>query len=232
MARKWKEVVANLLTKAENVATTDHERQALIDKATELMLRFGIDEAEVRVKEDKPEEITSYLIKVTNPQKLKKQTLINGLANAFGCSAISLLDGEHVQVFGFPSDIEKVQTLYNSLIVQMFIALSVTVKPVGVHGKTYNSSFVNGFVLEVLRRIKNIHAKVREDIRKAPGTDLVLRNRDLEVKRAMANAFPNMRFRAGSGSHGTGFGDGTSAGQRADIGQTRLSGSVRAINGR
>jgi hypothetical protein len=223
MARKWKEVIANLLTKAENPATTPEERDALIDKATELMVRFGIEEAQLRRNDNKPEEVTSKVFSVTNPQRLKKQTLMNGLANAFGCEAIVLFDKDKIQVFGFPSDLEKVETLYNSLIVQMFIGMASAVKPSHVHGKEFNSSFANGFVLTVLKRVRNVYLKVRnEEVRKTPGTDLVLRDRSLAVKSAFSSAFPQTMRRSGSKSTGNGYGQGAEAGLRANIGQGSL----------
>jgi hypothetical protein len=138
-----------------------------------------------------------------------------------------------VTVFGYAADRERVELLYTSLLLQA-VGRLVRVRPPGAGESVaaYRRSWLHGFAVEVHRRLTAAHAAAAEEAGTAepgaPSVALVLADRRHRVDRAYAEAFPRLGAPRRAALSGSGFGDGTRAGARADLG----SGAVGARGAR
>lgn len=228
---KWKDKVEKILRMAEDPAVDEKARQNYMDRATEIMVKYGIEAAVLDFTDHKTVTATKIIITMKNPYQLKKKLLLNRVAQAFNCLVVNSREVTHV--YGTPDDLDRTKTLYNSLLVQLFIGLSNAQdsKPSYIHGKAYNSSWVNGFVITVTERVQNAVNRVKEDVA-STGTGMELALVDLEkvISAARSADFPELsKGRALSyNSTAAGYAAGRAAANRADLGQTRL-GSRRAL---
>jgi hypothetical protein len=161
--RRTKEGVADkvrkLLTQAEDPAATAEEAQTFTMKAQQLMSKYSIDLAMVADAGQGEQPVEKGWV-LNNPYATHKVTLVNAVARANDCRVIYAdLGGgrKRVQVVGYPTDVEWVETLSLSLEVQLAGALAAGMrhKPPGVHGRTYSVGFVQGFIGEVSRRLQH-----------------------------------------------------------------------------
>ena len=231
MSDKWKLVVEKLLTKAEDGATTQAERESLISKATELMAKFGIEEQMLDFShgiKNTPNR-TSYDIQ--NPYGNLKKIMLNQLSISFGCVAV---DARDFEVFGFADDLDRVRYLYNSLLVQLFVAMSKTEVPAGYNSKAFRNSFAKGFISTVTKRVQESVERAKQSFEDKNKMSLVLRTKYESVIKAMMTEFPNTTTvtKKVHVSTRAGLMAGRAAGTMADIGQTRITGGKREISGR
>lgn len=234
---KWIDKLQALMRKAEDPATSEHERENIIDRVTYLMTKYGIEQDMLRSQEQRPLTASHRKLLIVSPYVNKKAVLLNQICIAFGCMMVdtSSRDNDRVSIFGTDEDIERVFMLYMSLILQMDIALAQaqTHKPNHEHGKTFNGSFINGFVFTVMDRIRVAAARAKNDLKRemsGNGMELVLLNKAELIKNLLLDTFPNVGIRVKNirSTSETGYGAGRSAGQRADIGGARISGTHSA----
>jgi hypothetical protein len=211
--------VRKLLAKAENDGCTPAEAEALTAKAAELMARYGIDRA---------------LLGTLHPGAAVKAHLLSGLAAALRCQCVLLNrrdPGSRVHVFGYQSDLDRLDMLFTSLLVQMHRALAQQVVP-GVHGhaKAWRRSYMLGFSSAAVGRVRAAeeaavsHASGGERPGQ-PGTALVLADRALVVKAQVRQAYPRTR-QVKTTYTGSGYQSGHRDGQSADIGGKRMGASA------
>ena len=235
---KWREKVEALMRKAEDPATSQAERDSITEKVTYLMTKYGIEEAMLSYQKTQTFTVLHRNIVVNAPYVNKKGNLLNCVAVAMGCFIVQTADGKF-SIFGTVEDIERTLMLYYSIILQMTSALGTAQvhKPAWEHGKTFNGSFVNGFIRAVSLRIIESAKRAKADVRESDagsGMELVLVKKDELVRNAVSTVFPRLRTirsatRSGSSS---GYNQGQSAGQRADLGGSRIgSTGRRAIGG-
>ncbi|MFG2144108.1 DUF2786 domain-containing protein [Streptomyces sp. NPDC048696] len=227
-----------LLAKAEDPAATPAEAEVFTSKATELMAKYGIEQALLgdRVpNSDKPED---RVIAVDNPWGREKARLLYWLADAMRCRPLLLSDGDgaaRVHVFGFDSDIQRVELLFTSILLQMTNALAKAKVPSWEKPRPYRRSWLIGFTDEVVERVKAAEARAAAQGESAPAeggrsTALVLADRKAIIQQKFAEQYP--RTRSGRTRYsGSGAGAGRAAGRTANIGQTGLNGRRRAIGG-
>jgi hypothetical protein len=227
---KWIDKISALMRKAEDPATTEEERSSIVDKVTYLMTKYGIEQDMLAAKEQRPLTASHRIFKVVGSYADKKISLLHEICRAFGCFAVTKTGKSRVSVFGTDEDIERVFMLYMSLILQMDASLAAAqvLKPKHEHGRTFNNSFIVGYVLTVNRRIKEAARRAKEDIQKThegSGMELVLVNKATIVKNLMRDVYPGLRYSRASFSNGSdaGYGAGSAAGMRADIGGSRIS---------
>jgi hypothetical protein len=171
------EKVRKLLAQAEDRAATAEEAQTFTMKAQELMSKYSIDLAMVSDAAKADELIAKGLV-VQGPYASHKVGLLNAVARTNDCRAIytSLPRGwKHVEVVGYPSDVEWVEILTRSLEIQLASALAASMrkKPGHVHGRTYAVGFVEGFIAEVNKRLHQARkdaVSVAESVRPADGS--------------------------------------------------------------
>jgi len=151
--------VRKLLAKAEDPAATPEEAQVFTLKAQQLMSKYSIALAMVS-DEVRPDALTSRGWIIPNPYAPAKVSLVNAVARANDCRAIytDLGGGRRaIEVVGFATDAEWVETLVRSLDVQLMAALATAVrtKPANVHGRTFSAGFVQGFIAEIGVRLQH-----------------------------------------------------------------------------
>lgn len=149
--------IRKLLTQAEDPAATPEEAQAFTMKAQQLRTKYSIELAMISDTK-KGGAVTDRGWTVPGPYAAQKVHLISAVARANDCRAIydDLPRGQkYVEVVGYGTDIDWVQTLSRSLELQLASALAAAVrrKPPHVHGRTFAVAFIEGFSAEVAHRL-------------------------------------------------------------------------------
>ena len=232
--------VRKLLAKAEDEGCTPAEAEALTAKASELMARYGIERAQIGALHPETDKPGSKIFDIPNPWGKVKAHLLAGLASAMRgqCVLLGAKDGAvRLHVFAYSSDIERTEMMWTSLLVQMQRALAQEQVPVaGSRVKAWRRSWMLGYATAVVVRVRAAEAaavkQADADGAGAGGksTALVLTDRSARVGLAVKEAYPWTRPARATYS-GTGYRDGHSAGQRADIGGAKVgAGSAGAIS--
>lgn len=219
----WRSKVEGLFAKANAQGATKEESEALLEKAMYLMQKYGIEEAELRIREGKIEKPTMETFFIGSPYSTRKADLLGIVAHFLGCQAIVKSERSIKRMFivGFHEDIERVKVLYHSLLAQMNIDMLSVRIPQGEDTRAYRNAFIVGFISAVQHRMDAITNKIKAE----PGTDLVLFDRQKRVDDVMNDLFniAGPKKTEISISSRAGLTAGASAGQRADIGQPKIS---------
>src|SRR3954452_22734726 len=114
--------VRALLAKAE---ATDFEAEAetFMAKAQEIITRHRIDRALLADAAPDRAAPQDRWIDVVNPYASAKVRLLASVANANDCRTVWVGQRSSAQVFGFADDLEAVEALYTSLLVQVTAAM-------------------------------------------------------------------------------------------------------------
>jgi uncharacterized protein DUF2786 len=231
--------VRKLLAKAEDESVTPPEAQALTAKAAELMAKYGIDRALLAADRPETDRPGNRILDIDNPWARVKAHLLCGLASALRCQAVLLSSqsGTKVHIFGFHSDLERLDVLYTSVLIQMWHGLAGAEVPAWSRSaRAWRRSWLLGFATAVIARVRAAeHAAARQAAGTANGdgsrTALVLADRAQVIRGEAERAYPLTRTARVTYS-GTGYRDGYAQGQRADIGASRVTrGRGRALNG-
>ncbi|MFD0818929.1 DUF2786 domain-containing protein, partial [Micromonospora zhanjiangensis] len=152
--------VRKLLAKAEDPACTPAEAEAFTAKATELIARYGVDRALLAARDATSDPIGDRVIDVVAPYALDKTGLLAGIADALRCRSVRRRDGSGfaVHLFGFASDLERVELLFTSLLVQAAHGIAGTPVPSGEHPAAFRRSWLAGFAAAVAHRLRAAEA--------------------------------------------------------------------------
>jgi hypothetical protein len=231
--------VRKLLAKAEDESVTPPEAQALTAKAAELMAKYGIDRALLAAEQPDTDRAANRMLDIDNPWARVKAHLLCGLGSALRCQCILLTTqtGTKVHVFGYQSDLERLDVLYTSVLIQMWHGLSGAQVPAWSRStRAWRRSWLLGFASAVISRVRAAEheATVEATDPAAPAgskTELVLADRALVIRAEAERTYPLTRTARVTYS-GTGYRDGYAQGQRADIGASRLTrDNGRALTG-
>jgi hypothetical protein len=230
-------LIRNLLAKAEDPAATPAEAEAFTAKAAELMAKYGIEEALLNegTHADRPD---GQVIVITAPFARDKLAMLGRVAQALRCKVISVkhwVNGGYqfkAHLFGFGVDRERVELLYTSLLVQSAYEVAGLYIPYYENKAAYRRSWYDGYSLAIYHRLHAAEkraAQAAEAQRQSTatpgrGTDLVLASRDSLVAKVMADAFPEAKKGQARILSGSGERDGYSAGRRANLGDTAVTG--------
>ena len=242
--------VRGLLAKAES---TEYPEEAAVytAKAQELIALHAIDMALVEAREGRG-KIVTRVIEVPAPYPKEKFILLSGIARANNCRAIlglerptyrqmieddSLFDakGEFASVVGYESDLDAVDLLFTSLLVQAvneMLAQGSQITPWGENRtRSFRRSFLYQYAHTVGGRLAEVRDLTRADVSEARGVSLlpVLVNREEAVEDEVKQRFPNTKTLRSSVSNVDGVLAGNAAGQRADLGATRLRGRQSSL---
>jgi hypothetical protein len=208
------ERIRALLHKAER---TDFpaEAESFMAKAQELMALHSIERAMLdHADRDEPAAIRIYL---DDPY-----------AAANRCRAVHWKELGFVMVFGYPADLEGVELLHTSLLVQATAAMTAH-GPVRdargrVRTRSFRASFLVGFAGRIGERLREAHAVSVAQAAATRRTDLapVLARRDRAVDDAVARVFPALGRAKVSLTNGAGWAAVRVAADRASLG-TRAS---------
>lgn len=218
----WRSKVEALLNKAQARGTTQQEAEALQEKAAYLMAKYGIEDAIARDKEHKNEKPKVEKFQAFPPYSQRKINLLNFIANTLGGRVV--VKNDTMWVFAYEQDLERIKVLYFSLLAQMHIELSSIRVPASVHAKSYRNSWLVGFNDSVNERIQRAYRKAKNE---KPGSALAILDRTKNVEARMHEQFPDLikRHVRTNLTSMDGYSEGVAAGQRADIGRARFSGT-------
>lgn len=211
--------VRALLAKAE-ATTFEGEADAFTAKAHELMSRHSIATA---MLED-PDESAPAAVRIWHerPYVKAQASLLGAIADAASCRAVYQPGFEVSTVFGMGTDLDAVELLFTSLLVQSAAELRAAEAGGGVPSsrrKSFRNAFHHGYADRVGWRLHEVReAARREAVDTTPGLHPVLVSRDLAVDDAVADAFPKVGTMRRSVSNGVGYRAGDVAGRRADLG--------------
>jgi hypothetical protein len=223
------EKVRALLAKAEST-TFPEEAEALSAKAQELMARHAIDSAMVGAGAGAAGRPGGVRVPVDDPYAGAKSILLSEVAAANQCRAVWSKDPGFSTVFGFESDLEFVDVLYTSLLVQATSAMVAAGSQVDRGGRSRTRSFRQAFLLayasRIGQRLREAEAMSREAAAEKYGEALlpVLADRSAAVQAVQAEAFPHLVSRSVSISNAAGWAAGKVAADIASLsGRTEVS---------
>lgn len=237
--------VRALLAKAESTEF-EAEAETFTAKAMALIAKYGIDEAMLAASGEKRDEIVQLRINLDNPYTTEKQTLLTAIARAMRCRCVGTRVGRttsYCTLVGFESDLERVNLLYTSLLIQATSQL--TRQRPGDNDfddryyyrresvASYRRSWLVGFAQKIGERLTEAERRAAaQTVDRTPGvsTALVLRDRSKQVSQRYAELYPSARSRSSRVASGNGYRNGQSAGQRADLGATRIGSRHRALS--
>jgi hypothetical protein len=216
--------VRALLAKAEST-TFDAEAEAFTAKAQELMARHRIDRAmfEAREHRPRPEEPAHRRFGVGDPYADAKAMLLANVADANGCTAVWSKGSGFTTVFGFVDELDAVDELFTSLLVQATAALRRAGSKSDGYGRSRTTRFRRSFLVAFAIRIgQRLHETVDATVDSAvaeTGSALVaiLAARVGAVAAAAEAAFPDTRRFRPSVTDGEGWHAGTRFADQADI---------------
>ena len=196
------ELIAQLLAKAES--TTPAEAEALTEHAERLMVKYQIDKAMLDAREDgerEREPIVHEHRTYTGVYAVVLHELAYRVAFALGTVhplVANYKNAKTVYFNGFKSDVEQAWTLVDSLEIQAKLAMR-TWWSKNKDNYTYASesarskarrSHISGFVAGVSQRL----TKIRDEaVLSTTGAELVLANRNEEIKDYLSETFGVLR---------------------------------------
>jgi hypothetical protein len=236
--------VRKLLAKAEDDACTPAEAEAFTAKAAELIAKYGIDAALLADARPGSDRVGDRTVAFDPPFALDKAGLLATVAVALRCGVVRRkdvgVDGRRrilVHLFGYGADLERVDLLCTSLLVQAVHALAGEVVPAGESAAAYRRSWYAGYTLAVGRRLRQVESSAAAASSSAAAqasgrsVALVLADRAAVVDAALREAYPRTRAGRGRSLSGSGGRSGYDAGQRADLGDARVGSSRRPALG-
>jgi hypothetical protein len=158
-----------LLAKAEATGFPE-EAEALTAKAQELMARHSIDEALLAARTSASADAPGACrIGIDPPYETAKATLLDAVAAANRCRAVWNEPLGFSTVVGFEPDLEAVELLYTSLLVQATAAMTKAEAAARASGrrrtKTFRQSFLAAYAHRIATRLKSAtETQVTEDL--------------------------------------------------------------------
>jgi len=222
--------VRKLLAKAEAEGVTPAEAEALTAKAAELVARHGIDAALLAAGRPETDDPASKIMDLPNPWARVKAHLLCGLAAAMRCQAV-LTRGSgsaRVHVFGYRSDLERLDLLYTSLLLQQASRLRQARIPEWTRSpRAWRRSWLLGFATAAIARVRAAEHAAAAQAAGPEAADgsraaLVLADRTQVIRHEAERAYPLTRPAKITYS-GTGYRDGYAEGGKASIGGTGLT---------
>ncbi|MFJ8757889.1 DUF2786 domain-containing protein [Streptomyces cyaneofuscatus] len=226
-----------LLAKAEATGFPE-EAEALTAKAQELMARHSIDEALIAARGHSAETPGACRIGVEPPYESAKAILLDAVASANRCQAVWNGDLGFSTVVGFEPDLEAVELLFTSLLVQGTTAMTRAEAGQRASGRKRTKTFRQSFLMAYAQRLGSRLADTTErTTATAAGTgtgtgaatetgpaDLlpVLAARDVAVTETAERMFPRTTTtRVRGATDLDGWNHGTEAADRARMGGSR-----------
>ncbi|MFK0159239.1 DUF2786 domain-containing protein [Streptomyces sp. NPDC090499] len=182
-----------LLAKAEATGFPE-EAEALTAKAQELMARHSVDEALLAAGAPAPDAPGACRIGVEPPYEQAKAVLLDAVATANHCRAVWNEPLAFSTVVGFEADLEVVELLHTSLLVQATHAMTKAEAAQRAGGRKRTKTFRQSFLAAYAHRVGDrLRAAARSALADTdPSRDLlpVLATRELAVTDRMTRMFP------------------------------------------
>jgi hypothetical protein len=184
-----------LLAKAESTEYPE-EAEALSARAQELMAKYSIDQAVLAAQQRTEDSPAARRLPVDNPYESPKASLLQTIAQANRCRAVWLKELGMSTVIGFPSDLDCVELMFTSLLVQANTAMLRAGTKRDSYGQSRTRAFRQSFLIAYAIRIGERLSQVTEHVEQqaaagSGGQNLlpVLRARQQVVDDAMDGMF-------------------------------------------
>lgn len=239
MTDNIKSKIEKLLRLAES--SNPHEAQLASQQAEKLMIKWGIEEAELQHRQHKSEEIVEVRRTYTGQFAISWVSFAHAVCNGLGGLQNLQSGGGNNRTFytiGHKSDVDRAEMLLNSLELQAMHAeadwWSTYVRKYGMTSsekyKTRRAFYIS-FAMEVKARLKDMRTAATQEA--GTGTALVLVDRGKRVE-AWVHQNRSVSARRGRGMDhsGAGFGAyaaGREAGRNASLGEKGLGGGRTAL---
>jgi hypothetical protein len=155
-----------LLAKAESTEFAE-EAEALSARAQELMAKYSIDHALLAAQSGEREEPSGRRIPVDGPYEEPKGSLLNVIALANRCRAVWSKDVGLMTVIGFPADLDAVELLFTSLLVQANTAMLRAGGKKDEFGRSrtraFRQSFLVSYAIRIGERLEEATAHATEE---------------------------------------------------------------------
>jgi Protein of unknown function (DUF2786) len=222
--------VRKLLAKAEDPGCTPAEAAALNDKAAELIAKYGVDRALLAAAAPEVDPVGDRNISIYAPYALDKAGLLGVVAAALRCRSVrtkrktTIGFSYAMHLFGCASDLDRTELLYTSLLVQASYGMAATRVPDHEPVAAFRRSWIAGFTQAVGIRLREAEqrAAAAADAGDGPSMALVLADRGDRVDLRVSEVYPRLGTAPPRRLAGSGRGHGYAAGQRADLGSSRL----------
>ncbi|MEV4416435.1 DUF2786 domain-containing protein [Catellatospora sp. NPDC049609] len=209
-----------LLAKAESTGFPE-EAEAFSAKAQQLMARHSIDHALLDATAGGGDGPDTRRIVIANPYEGPKAMLLQVVAKANGCRAVNFKEFGLSTMVGFEPDLDAVELLYTSLLVQAVRAMTAANPRQDRYGRNDVRSFRQAFLSAYAQRIGERLSEATHEAQAAAaaGTDLVpvLAARTEAVTAAFDDLFPNRVSNTSRIGNMAGWAAGQAAADRADL---------------
>ena len=156
--------VRALLAKAESTTFPD-EADAYSAKAQQLITQHRIDAALVAGEVTDPDAPDAVRVGIDAPYTEAKSMLLHVVAEASGCAAVWSAEDGFSTVFGYAADLDAVQMLYASLLVQGTAAMvreGSARHDSPARTKTFRQSFMHAYALRIGTRLRRAATRTGE----------------------------------------------------------------------
>ncbi|MCV7235017.1 DUF2786 domain-containing protein [Mycobacterium branderi] len=212
--------VRALLAKAEDTEFPE-EAEILSAKAQELMSRYSLQEAVVHHERGEVPVAAARRMWIENPYAVAKTTLVQAVAQANRCRVVWAERLGFVTVIGSETDLNLVELLTTSLLVQANRAMLRAGRQVSGRGQSRTRSFRQSFLVAYATRIgerldetrASVTAEAEHDARLLP----VLAAGNRAADDLTNRLFPSMTQRPVSVSNGAGWVAGRAAADLAHL---------------
>jgi len=214
-----------LLAKAES-STFVAEAETFTAGAQSLMARHSIDRALLAsLDQSSPEDATGRRIGIDNPYEGPKAMLLGAVAEANRCRTVWSRDLGFCTTIGFPADLDAVEMLFTSLLVQATTAMTWAGSRVDGSGRSrtrsFRQSFLAAYASRIGQRLTDVTGQQTAKVAAEPtGRNLlpVLAARSEAVDEAMASMFPHVTdHKVGSATDREGWFSGITAADQAAL---------------
>ncbi|KPI19999.1 protein of unknown function DUF2786 [Actinobacteria bacterium OK074] len=221
-----------LLAKAEATGFPE-EAEALSAKAQELMTRYSVDEALIAARargaSSAPGIPGACRVGVDPPYESAKAVLLDAVARANHCQAVWNEALGFSTVVGFEPDLDVVELLYASLLVQATVAMTTAEAAQRAGGRKRTKTFRQSFLAAYAHRIGDRLAAVAHQEQSRAADDAadtddagaylpVLAAREVAVASHLEQLFPDTVTTRLRGVHdAAGWDQGTAAADRAHV---------------
>ncbi|HKT01852.1 MAG TPA: DUF2786 domain-containing protein, partial [Rugosimonospora sp.] len=216
-----------LLAKAESTNFPE-EAEAYTAKAQELMARHSIDYALLAASgTDGATRPLGRRIGVDNPYEAPKVLLLDAVSRANRCQSVWSQAYGFVTVLGFESDVDGVELLFTSLLVQATAAMVRAGSHQDAHGRSRTRSFRQSFLTAYAQRIgerlteatRHATEAVAQERAGQGGEALlpVLASREARVRELSEELFPTLVGKQVTVSNRAGWASGRAAADHAHL---------------
>jgi len=220
--------VRALLAKAESTPYPA-EAETFTAGAQALMARHAIDHALLAASGQAPaDEPVGRQIGIDNPYESAKVSLLSAIASANRCRAVWTKTFGFATVIGHPTDLDTVEVLFTSLLVQAITAITREGSRTSWTGGSRTRSFRRSFLLAYAERIRERLTETTEEQTRIAAAEPgkarllpVLASRTEAVERTTSAIFPRLLpLSTGSVRDREGWASGRAAADRATLTST------------